>query len=73
MAARGAVGRSVIFFSEDNVTANFLISNFQAVLFRLDANTGKLVSPAPFSAVERTEREEDGRVAGLQNLRTDDK
>jgi hypothetical protein len=49
---------SGIFFSEDNVTANFSISNFQAVSFRLAANTGKLLSQAPSSAVERGGSEE---------------
>jgi hypothetical protein len=55
LGGRGG-GGSGIFFSEDNVTANFSISNFQAVSLRLAANTGKLLSQAPSSAVERTER-----------------
>jgi len=52
----GGGGSSGFFFSEDNVTANFSISNFQAVSFRLAANTGKLLSQAPPSAVEGNER-----------------
>ena len=37
------------------MTANFSISNFQAVFFRLAPNTGKLLSQASSSPVERTE------------------
>ena len=58
-------GSSGLFFSEDNVTANFSISNFKAVSFRLAANTGKLLSQALPSAVEENEgRWGRGRRAG---------
>ena len=67
---RWGVGSSGFFFSEDNVTANFSISHFQAVSFRLAANTGKLLSQAPPTAVEGNDRRRgwgggEGRVAGL--------